>query len=78
MAVMGELNGVERLRNGTRLSLYVEDAAALLETVRHRNGDASKLHAAATIRPTNLDDVFLKLTGTNLEAHENGKSQSHP
>ncbi len=77
LAVVGELNGVERLRNGTRLSLYVEDAAALLETVRHRNGDASKLHAAATIRPTNLEDVFLKLTGTNLEAQENGISQSH-
>jgi ABC-type branched-subunit amino acid transport system ATPase component len=33
--------------------------------------------ASATIRPTNLEDVFLKLTGTNLEAHENGASQSH-
>ena len=78
LGVVGELNGVERSRNGTRLSLYVEDAAALLETVRHRNGDARKLHAAATIRPTNLEDVFLKLTGTNLEDQENGVSQSHP
>jgi lipooligosaccharide transport system ATP-binding protein len=76
-AVVGELNGLERLRNGDRLKLYVEDAGALLETMRHRNGGACKAHTAATIRPTNLEDVFLKLTGTNLEAQENGGSQSH-
>jgi lipooligosaccharide transport system ATP-binding protein len=75
-AVVGELNGLERLRNGNRLNLYVEDAGALLETMRHRNGSACAAHTAATIRSTNLEDVFLKLTGTNLEAHENGDSQS--
>jgi lipooligosaccharide transport system ATP-binding protein len=60
--------GLARLRSGRRLVLYVEDAGALLQRVRRRNpGDGSR-HPAAVVRPTNLEDVFLKLTGTRLEA----------
>ena len=63
-AVLGDLNGMQRRRNGTRVSIYVNDAGALLETIRHRNGSD---HHGLTIRSTNLEDVFLKLTGSSLE-----------
>ena len=65
--MLGDLNGAQRRRNGTRLSIYVEDAAALLEQVRHRNGLASEHRDGLAIRRTNLEDVFLKLTGSSLE-----------
>jgi len=59
------LDGVRRLRSGRRLVLYAGDAAALLTTLRDRGaaGDA----AAVVVRPANLEDVFLALTGTGLE-----------
>jgi lipooligosaccharide transport system ATP-binding protein len=69
--LLGDLAGARRVRSGRRLVLYVDDAGALLETVRHRGGDeAGSSHLAATVRPTNLEDVFLALTGTHLEAGE--------
>jgi lipooligosaccharide transport system ATP-binding protein len=62
-AVLGRLPGVRALRTGAHLLLYAKDATALLETVRSAEPEA-KLVA---IRPTNLEDVFLALTGTKLE-----------
>jgi lipooligosaccharide transport system ATP-binding protein len=64
--VLGELDAVRRLRAGRRLVLFVDDAAALLERLRHRGsaGDPS----AVVVRPANLEDVFLALTGAALEA----------
>jgi lipooligosaccharide transport system ATP-binding protein len=62
--LLGDLDGVTRLRSGKRLMLYVADAGALLETVRHRSGAPG--HLAAIVRPTNLEDVFLELTGASL------------
>jgi lipooligosaccharide transport system ATP-binding protein len=62
-AVLGRLSGVRALRTGAHLLLYAKDATALLETVRSAEPEA-KLVA---IRPTNLEDVFLALTGTKLE-----------
>ena len=63
------LNGLEaprRLRVGNRLTLYVQDAAGLIEQIRrHDAGDRRPL----IIRPTNLEDVFLSLTGTSLEGN---------
>ena len=59
-------SGIERLRSGRRLVLYADDAAALLEAVRHRD-DEGGAHLAAALRPTNLEDVFLRVTGTSLE-----------
>jgi hypothetical protein len=45
--------------------LHVDDATALVERVRRLdNGDRRPL----IIRPTNLEDVFLSLTGTTLES----------
>jgi hypothetical protein len=70
--LLGELDDAPRLRSGRRLMLYVKDAGALLETVRHRHGSAGDGHLAAIVRPTNLEDVFLRLTGTSLELGEAG------
>ena len=53
-----------RLRVGQRLMLYVNDAGRLIERIRrHDRGD----RRAIIVRPTNLEDVFLSLTGTSLE-----------
>jgi lipooligosaccharide transport system ATP-binding protein len=55
-----------RLRVGRRLMLYLDDANGLIEQIRrHDEGDRRKL----IVRPTNLEDVYLSLTGTSLEAN---------
>ncbi len=66
-SLLAELDGVARVRSGRRLILYVRDAAALLETVRRRHPCEP---AGTVVRPTNLEDVFLALTGTRLEESE--------
>jgi len=70
--VVGDLDGVQRLRSGRRLMLYVRDAAALLETIRHRDDGPARDPGSVIVRPTNLEDVFLALTGTRIEAGEGG------
>jgi lipooligosaccharide transport system ATP-binding protein len=65
--VLGDLDGVQRRRNGTRVSIYVEDAEALLERIRCRNGRGCERHHELAIRATNLEDVFLRLTSSSLE-----------
>lgn len=65
--VLGDLNGVQRRRNGARISIYVKDAGALRERIRHRNGRGCEHDRGLAIRATNLEDVFLKLTGSSLE-----------
>jgi lipooligosaccharide transport system ATP-binding protein len=64
-AALRELDGVRRLRTGRRLVLYASDAAALLERLRQHGalGDPR----AVVVRPANLEDVFLAVTGTRLE-----------
>jgi lipooligosaccharide transport system ATP-binding protein len=62
-AVLARLDGVRSLRSGAHLLLYAADATALLDTVR-TSEPAAQLVA---VRPTNLEDVFLALTGTKLE-----------
>jgi lipooligosaccharide transport system ATP-binding protein len=53
-----------RLRIGQRLMLYLEDATHLIEHIRrYDQGDRRPV----IVRPTNLEDVFLSLTGTSLE-----------
>ncbi len=53
-----------RLRVGKRVMVYLEDATSLIDHIRHRDqGD----RRAVVVRPTNLEDVFLALTGTSLE-----------
>jgi len=62
------LNGVNvprhRLRVGRRVMFYLDDATSLIDHIRHRDqGDRREMVA----RPTNLEDVFIALTGTRLE-----------
>jgi lipooligosaccharide transport system ATP-binding protein len=66
-ALLEDLMKLPRLRSGRRLALYVDDAGALLETLRHRWPEAHGVKHGAVVRPTNLEDVFLRLTGDRLE-----------
>jgi lipooligosaccharide transport system ATP-binding protein len=63
------LNGfgpsARRLRVGRRLMLYLDDTTKFIEHIRRREGDRRPI----VVRPTNLEDVFLSLTGTSLEGH---------
>jgi len=64
-ALVADSAAARRLRVGNRVTFYLEDAASLVETIRRSNhGD----HRPLVVRPTNLEDVFLALTGTSLEA----------
>jgi lipooligosaccharide transport system ATP-binding protein len=53
-----------RLHAGRRTVIYLEDVAALVAHIRQRDG-GDRRHLA--VRQTNLEDVFLALTGTSLE-----------
>jgi lipooligosaccharide transport system ATP-binding protein len=54
----------QRLRAGSRLMIYADDATPVVEWIhRHDGGDRRPL----IVRPTNLEDVFLSVTGTRLE-----------
>jgi len=60
----GTLPRPHRLRVGTRLMIYLDDATTLIDHIRDQDqGDRRTL----VVRPTNLEDVFLALTGTSLE-----------
>jgi len=63
--VLGGLDGVRHLRSGRRLVLFATDATALLDLLRARGAVGDP--AAVVVRPANLEDVFLALTGTGLE-----------
>ena len=67
-ALLGDLAALPRLRSGRRVALYVDDAGALLGELRRRRSGDGGGHLAAVVRPTNLEDVFLRITGTSLEA----------
>jgi lipooligosaccharide transport system ATP-binding protein len=56
-----------RIRSGRRLAVYSADAAALLGELRERRAPSRGDHLGAIVRPTNLEDVFLRITGTRLE-----------
>ncbi len=53
-----------RLRSGRRLIVYVDDASRLVERV-HQLDPADR--RGLVVRPSNLEDVFLRLAGTGLE-----------
>ena len=60
----GAVSTPRRLRVGKRLMVYTEDAAPLIDRIKSQaRGDLHSL----VVRPTNLEDVFLALTGTRLE-----------
>lgn len=60
---LSRLNGLPHLRAADRLTLYAPDGAALLDTARGIEAEPPLV----AIRPTNLEDVFLALTGATLE-----------
>src|SRR5262245_1810345 len=66
-SLLGDIASVPRVRSGRRIALYVDDAAALLAELRRRRGGSTSEQMGAVVRPTNLEDVFLRITGTRLE-----------
>jgi lipooligosaccharide transport system ATP-binding protein len=54
----------QHLRAGNRLMIYVDDAAPVIEWIHHHDGSDRR---PLVVRPTNLEDVFLSVTGTRLE-----------
>lgn len=65
LALLNGMNEARRVRVGRRLMIYLDDATALSRHIRlHDQTD----RRALIVRPTNLEDVYLALTGTRLEA----------
>ena len=54
----------KRLRAGDRLMMYTADATALAARIHELDGGTRR---PVIVRPTNLEDVFLSVTGTRLE-----------
>ena len=52
------------LRAGSRLMIYADDPSQIVSWVHARDGGERR---KLTVRPSNLEDVFLSLTGTSLE-----------
>jgi lipooligosaccharide transport system ATP-binding protein len=59
---------VKRLRAGNRLMLFADDAAPLVDMVHKHDGGSRR---PVVVRPANLEDVFLSVTGTRLEEDAN-------
>ena len=55
--------GLKRLRAGNRVMLYTDDSTALVERIRRVDGGDRR---PFVVRPANLEDVFLSITGTTL------------
>ena len=59
----GAGDGTVRLRAGDRLMIYTDDVRPLIERIhQHDGGDRRPV----VVRPANLEDVFLAVTGTRL------------
>ncbi|MBI5505042.1 MAG: ABC transporter ATP-binding protein [Deltaproteobacteria bacterium] len=61
----GYEESTNRMQAGNRAVVHLEDAAALVSHIRGRDSVADR---RLIVRPTNLEDVFLHLTGMTLEA----------
>jgi lipooligosaccharide transport system ATP-binding protein len=60
----GFTENAHHLRIGQRLMIYLEDTSGLVDHIRDSDhGDRRPI----IVRPTNLEDVYLSLTGTSLE-----------
>lgn len=57
-------DGPLRLRAGNRLMIYADDVTSLIERIHRYDGGKRR---PLIVRPTNLEDVFLAVTGTRLE-----------
>jgi ABC-type multidrug transport system ATPase subunit len=56
-----------RVRVGRRLMLYADDTGAYMDQLHQREGSDCR---PFIVRPTNLEDLFLSVTGTSLEEAE--------
>jgi len=56
-------DGQLKLRTGNRLMVYAEDATPVLDAVHKLDGGDRR---PVIVRPTNLEDVFLSVTGMQL------------
>ena len=56
-------DGLKQLRTGNRLTLFTDDTTPVIERVHSFDGGAQR---PFVVRPANLEDVFLSLTGTHL------------
>ncbi len=61
--VDGGGNGLKRLRAGNRVMLFTDDSTALVERIHQTDGGERR---PFVVRPANLEDVFLSITGTGL------------
>ena len=59
---LGEAHGNKIARTAERVSVYVDEGVAALEQLSRDGADVDR----AFVRPTNLEDVFLELTGRQL------------
>jgi lipooligosaccharide transport system ATP-binding protein len=59
----GSSRTLRRLRAGNRLMLYADDVTPLVEAIHAADGGDRR---SLILRPANLEDVFLSLTGTQL------------
>jgi lipooligosaccharide transport system ATP-binding protein len=57
-------DGTKKLRVGNRLMVFTADAGPLLARIRDHDGGERR---PVIVRPANLEDVFLSITGTGLE-----------
>ena len=63
-ALLGELaDGLKTLRAGSRLMVFAVDAQPLIARIRAHDGGARR---PLVVRPANLEDVFLSITGASL------------
>ncbi len=60
----GFANRANTLRVGNRLMVFAHDAGPLLARIRDHDGGERR---PVVVRPANLEDVFLSITGTGLE-----------
>ena len=56
-------NGLKRLRAGNRVMLFTDDSTAIVERIHQADGGERR---PFVVRPANLEDVFLLITGTGL------------
>ena len=62
LSTFADRNRLELVRSGERVSLFVEDGPSAVEALQRDELGAR----GAFVRPSNLEDVFLKLTGRSL------------
>jgi lipooligosaccharide transport system ATP-binding protein len=64
--LVGMDDSPRRLRVGNRTMIYVHEAVHLIDRLRARDWLDRR---TVIVRPTNLEDVYLSLTGTSLEGN---------